>query len=449
MSINSKIFKAYDIRGLYPSEINEETAYLIGRATVDEFSLRTIAVGRDARSHSPALFEAFAKGAMEQGADIIDLGLLTTPMVYFASWNIPSAEAVVSLTASHNPPEYNGMKISLRDAVPVGEKTGLANIRDRVIANNFTAAGTAGTLTTHDIKPAYYEHFQSFAHLGETKFSVVIDTANAMGVLELPIFQTLAAAGNLNITYLYDSLEHPFSAHEANPLNTETLDELRAKVKETGADLGIAFDGDADRVGFVDERGEIIPMYFITGLIAKTLLRDHPGATVLYDLRSSTAVKEVIEEAGGKPQECVVGHANIKRQMREVGAIFAGELSGHYYFAENSLAEAGSLPALYLLNLMAETGQPISALVKTLERYYHSGEINSEVEDKDTILATLKERYADGAAHELDGLKITYPDWWFNVRGSNTEPLLRLNLEANTPELLAKKQAELLAIIRG
>ena len=449
MEINQKIFKAYDIRGLYPSEINEETAYLIGRATVDEFSLTTIAIGRDARSHSPALFEAFAKGAMEQGANVIDLGLLTTPMVYFASWNIKEVEAVISLTASHNPPEYNGMKISLRNAVPVGEKTGLANIRDRVLQNNFVAADIPGTLSTFDIKPSYYQHFGQFASLGDKKFKVVIDTANAMGVLELPIFEGLQASGNLEITYLYKSLENPFSAHEANPLNTETLDELRAKVTETGADLGLAFDGDADRIGFVDEKGEIIPMHFITGLIAKTLLAHHPGATVLYDLRSSMAVKEVIEEAGGQPVECVVGHANIKRQMREVGAIFAGELSGHYYFAENSLAEAGSLPALYLLNLMTETNQPISALVQTLNRYYHSGEINSEVHDKDIVLANLKEKYADGTMHELDGLKVVYSDWWFNVRGSNTEPLLRLNLEANTPELLAEKQAELLTIIRG
>jgi phosphomannomutase len=291
MDINAKIFKAYDIRGIYPTEINEETMYRIGRATVDEFNLKTLAVGRDARSHSPALFEAFAKGAMEQGANIIDLGLLTTPMVYFASWNIPEAEAVVSLTASHNPPEYNGLKLSLRNAVPVGESTGLANIRDRVLANQFVAAALPGTLSSFDIKPQYYGYFNTFANLEDKKFSVVIDTANAMGVLELPIFEELKAKGSLNITYLYNDLDHPFSAHEANPLNTETLNELRDKVKEISADLGIAFDGDADRIGFVDEKGNIIPMDLVTGLIGKILLQTNPGATILYDLRSSLAVK--------------------------------------------------------------------------------------------------------------------------------------------------------------
>ena len=447
--MNPDIFKAYDIRGLYPQQFNEGAAYRIGQAVVAEFNLTTIAVGRDARSHSPALYEAFAKGVMDAGANVINLGLLTTPMVYFASWNIPEAELVVSLTASHNPPEYNGMKISLRNAVPVGEHTGLSAIRDRVLANAFTKAETPGTERSFDIKPAYYAHFLQFAKLGNKKFHVVIDTANAMGVLELPIFQKLAEDGNLKITNLYDDLEHPFSAHEANPLNTETLDELRAKVKEVGADLGIAFDGDADRIGFVDEQGDIIPMDLVTGLIGSILLESYPESTILYDLRSSKAVKEVIEEHGGKALECKVGHANIKRQMKEVGAVFAGELSGHYYFVQNSGAEAGSLPAIMLLNLMAETGLPLSQLVANLRRYYHSGEINSEVEDKDRVLITLKEKYSDGNQHELDGLKVSYPDWWFNVRPSNTESLLRLNLEARTADLLAEKQEELLALIRG
>lgn len=449
MNIDPSIFKAYDIRGLYPQQFNEETAYRIGKAVVAEFTLSTIAVGRDARSHSPALYEAFARGAMEAGANVINLGLLTTPMVYFASWNIPEAEVVVSLTASHNPPEYNGMKISLKNAVPIGETTGLAAIRDRVIENSFSNAIAPGSETEFDIKPAYSEYFLKFAELGNKKFTVVIDTANAMGVLELPIFRGLKEKGNLEIITLYDDLENPFSAHEANPLNIETLDELRTKVVDCKADLGIAFDGDADRVGFVDETGAIIPMDLVTGLIGKIILEHHPGSTVLYDLRSSLAVKEIIEESGGTALECKVGHANIKRQMKEVGAVFAGELSGHYYFSQNSGAEAGSLPALFLLNLMTETGEPISKAVQALHRYHHSGEINSEVHDKESVLATLKEKYSDGEQHELDGLKVSYPDWWFNVRGSNTEPLLRLNLEAKTPELLKEKQTELLAIIRG
>lgn len=444
---NPNIFKAYDIRGIYPAELNEETAYDIGRAVVDHFGAKAIAIGRDARSHSPALFESLARGITEGGCSVIDLGVLTTPMVYFAAWKIDGIDAVISVTASHNPPEYNGFKIALRGAVPVGENTGLIAIRDLALADNFTPKTELGLTAPYDIKPEYYDYFSAFAHLGDRRFKIVIDTANAMGILELPIFQRFA--DNLDITYLYDDLEHPFTAHEANPLKTETLGELRAKVKETGADLGIAFDGDADRVGFVDEQGEIIPMDLVTGLLAQEILRTNEGALVLYDLRSSLAVKEAIEEAGGIARECKVGHANIKKQMRDEGALFAGELSGHYYFRENSYAEAGSLPALMLLNRMAETGQPISALAGTLRRYFHSGEINSEVENKDAVLQTLREKYADGTQHELDGLKVSYPDWWFNVRPSNTEPALRLNMEAKTPELMAEKRDELLGIIQG
>ncbi len=452
--INPSIFKAYDIRGVYPTEINEEAAYAIGHAIIDHFQAKVVAIGRDAREHSPALFAELSRGILDAGASVIDLGLLTTPMVYFAAWNIDEASAVISVTASHNPPQYNGLKIALRGAVPVGENSGLMAIRDLAVAGNFPTPIGGGTITTRDIKPAYEDFIAGFAHFGQRKLKVVIDTANAMGVLELPIFQRFTDV--LDIVYLFDDLEHPFSAHEANPLNTATLAELQAKVREEKADIGIAFDGDADRVGFVDERGEVIPMDLITGLLAQEALRKTPGATVLYDLRSSRAVKETIEEHGGRAVECKVGHANIKKQMREEHAVFAGELSGHYYFQENSYAEAGALPAILLLNLLTNPSegraggdQTLSELVANLRRYHHSGEINSEVEDKNAVLQNLRKRYADGKQHELDGLKVDYPRWWFNVRASNTEPLLRLNLEADTPELLAEKQAELLAIIRG
>jgi phosphomannomutase len=444
--MNLGIFKAYDIRGVYPEDINEADAYAIGRALVLHLKPQRLAVGRDIRSSSPSLFDEFVRGVTEQGADVIDLGLMTTPMVYFAAGRLP-VDAAVSITASHNPPQYNGMKVCLKGAVPVGETTGLTDIRDLALAGNFPAGDRQGTVTQEDIRPAYCGYFSSFAKLGDKRFTVAIDTANAMGILELPIYRELSE--NLTAVHLYDDLDHAFACHEANPLKLETLVELQAKVRESKAGLGIAYDGDADRIGFVDERGEIIPMDLVTGLLGQIVLTTKPGVTILYDLRSSKAVKELIEESGGTAIECRVGHANIKREMREHGAVFAGELSGHYYFEENSFAEAGTYPAILLLNLMAETGKPISELVAKARRYYHSGEINSEVADKDMVLATLKSAYADGKQHELDGLKVEYPDWWFNVRPSNTEPLLRLNLEADTKELMEAKRDEVLALIRG
>ncbi|MEK9151480.1 MAG: phosphomannomutase/phosphoglucomutase [Patescibacteria group bacterium] len=460
--MNPGIFKAYDIRGIYPDEINEDDAYAIGRAVVTHLKPKRLGVGRDIRSSSPSLFASFARGVMDSGCDVLDLGVITTPMVYFAAGRL-DIDAAISLTASHNPPQYNGMKIALRGAVPVGEHSGLSEIRDLALQGVWRDGGQKGTMTAEDIKPAYYGYFTSFADFRDKRFTLVIDTANAMGVLELPIYEQFP--DNLSIINLYDDLEHPFECHEANPLKLDTLDELREKVRESHADLGIAYDGDADRIGFVDETGAIIPMDLVTALLAKIILQKRPGATILYDLRSSRAVKEIIEENGGIAHECKVGHANIKKQMREDNAIFAGELSGHYYFEENSFAEAGTLPALLLLNLMAETGASISQLVKETRRYYHSGEINSEVADpptrlaedstkrageagKDAVLAKLRETYADGRQHELDGLKVDYPDWWFNVRASNTEPLLRLNLEANTLALMEEKKTELLTLIR-
>ncbi|MGB3073062.1 MAG: phosphomannomutase/phosphoglucomutase [Candidatus Moraniibacteriota bacterium] len=444
--MNPGIFKAYDIRGVYGPDIDDETAYRIGRALIVHFQATKIAVGRDVRASSPALFEAFTRGVMDQGGDVIDLGVVTTPMVHFAAGRL-EVDLAVAITASHNPPEYNGIKVDLKGAIPVGEKTGLSDIRDLVLANNFPESTTRGTLTEEDIRPAYYAFFASFGKLGDRRFTLAIDTANAMGIVELPIYD--AFKENLTIFNLYNDLSQPFSAHEANPLKTETLDELCELVKEKGADMGIAYDGDADRIGFVDEHGVVIPMDLVTGLVAQIMLEKNPGATILYDLRSSRAVKEAIESKGGRAIECRVGHAFIKRQMRDDGAIFAGELSGHYYFVENSYAEASTLVAIHLLNLMAETGRTLSELVGELRRYVHSGEINSEVEDKDAVLMRLREHYADGKTHDLDGLKVEYPDWWFNVRPSNTEPLLRLTMEADTEAHMIEKRDELLALIRG
>ncbi len=447
-----KIFKAYDIRGIYPQEINEEIVYKIGRAFVEFLKAKKIVIGRDIRESSPTLFEELKKGITDAGADVYDLNLATTPMLYFASGKL-DVDGGIILTASHNPGEYNGMKFCRAKAVPIGENSGLLDIKEIALNNNFkNDTKEKGKVIPTDIKERYLDYFSSFLNIGDKKFKLTIDTANAMGILELEIYKKFPQ--NFNLITLYDDFDSTFPNHEANPLKTETLQDLQEKVISEKADLGIAYDGDADRVGFIDEKGFPIPMDLITGLIAKIVLEKNPGATILYDLRSSMAVKEIIEENGGTAHECRVGHALIKKQMREENAVFAGELSGHYYFEENYKAEAGSLPAIYLLNLMAETGQPISDLIKDIKRYYHSGEINSEVSDKEAVLRKLKEKYADGEINELDGVKISFWNkpqgerWWFNVRPSNTEPVLRLNLEADNEKLMQTKQAELLEIIR-
>lgn len=451
--MEEKIFKAYDVRGIYPSEINEEIVYKIGRAFVRFLGAKNVVVGRDIRESSPSLFEELKKGITDEGANVYDLDLATTPMLYFASGKL-EVDGGIILTASHNPGEYNGMKFCRSKAVPIGENSGLLDIKDLVFNEDFSQPQKiVGKVISKDIKGEYFDHFTSSLNIGDKKFKLAIDTANAMGIMELETYKKFPE--NFETVALFDDFDSSFPNHEANPLKLETLKDLQEKVVSEKADLGIAYDGDADRVGFIDEKGEIIPMDLVTGLVAKIVLEKNPKAKILYDLRSSMAVKEIIEENEGAAHECQVGHALIKKQMTEEGAVFAGELSGHYYFEENYKAEAGSLPAIYLLNLMVETGKPISELVKDLRRYHHSGEINSEVENKDKVIEKLKEKYSDGELGELDGIKISFWNnekgsrWWLNVRPSNTEPVLRLNLEADNKELMEQKRDEVLGIIRG
>lgn len=444
--MNENIFKSYDIRGVYPAELDEKIAYAIGRALVEYLNADNIVIGRDARASSPVLFQALAKGITEAGCNVLDLGLATTPMVYFASHQ-SGIDGSISLTASHNPPEYNGLKLTRKDAVPIGGNSGMAEIKERAMRGDFKRQLLTGNVIPLALSDRYLKHFSQFWKLGDKKFKIVVDTANAMGVLELPFYKALPQ--NIELVTLYDDLTHAFQAHEANPLKKETLVELRKKVVEQKADLGIAYDGDADRIGFVDETGAIVPMDLMTALLAYPILKRYPGGTIFYDLRSSMSVKEVVEQNGGKALECMVGHANIKKQMRDEDAAFAGELSGHYYFRENSYAESSTLAAIFLLNYMTETGKKLSELVAEVKKYFHSGEINSTVKDPGAILAKLKEKHKDGTLTELDGIKISYPDWWFNVRSSNTEPLLRLNCEAKTEAMMIQKRDELLALIRG
>jgi phosphomannomutase len=436
----SGIFKAYDIRGIYPTEINTDTAYAIGRAYITFTGAKKVVIGRDMRPHSQQLFEGISRGITDQGADVIDLGLSSTPQSYFANGTL-KADGSIMITASHNPGEWNGFKLCLANAVPISGVTGIMDIQRIVEERSWQESAVKGNISTYDITGEYAAFLRSFAKL-DRKLKVVVDYANAMGLYEIAGIKDL-----FEIIPMYDVMDGTFPNHEANPLKLDTLDAIRAKVKEVNADFGAAFDGDADRCGFIDDEGEIIPMDLFTALIAQDILTAGP-ATILYDLRSSRAVKECIEANGGKAIQSRVGHAFIKAQMRENNAVFAGELSGHYYFKQNFTAESQGLAMIMLANLICSKNVPLHELIKPLKKYASSGEINSKVADVAPILAELKEKYSDGHMFELDGISAEYPEWWFNVRASNTEPLLRLIVEADTPELMAAKRDELLAIIR-
>lgn len=436
------IFKAYDIRGIYGDTLTPDIATRIGRAFVDFLGARRVVIGRDMRTHSPAMFEALAKGVTMQGADVIDVGLCSTPMCYYANGSL-GADGSIMITASHNPGEWNGVKICRENAIPISGPTGIETIEALVNAQDFKpAASVPGRVTTHDIIPAYTAHIRAQAAF-KKPLRIAVDYANAMGIVE-----ARALAGLYEESSLFGELDGAFPNHEANPLDHETLEPLQHLIREHGPfDFGIAFDGDADRVGFVDERGDIVPMDLITALIAQTLLKTSKGR-IFYDLRSSKAVREAIVEAGGEALMSRVGHAFIKRQMRDADALFAGELSGHYYFRENYFAESSALAVIFVANLVSSVDQPLSALIAPLRRYAPSGEINSRVEDVAQVFTALRAAYPDARFSELDGLSVEYPDWWFNVRASNTEPLVRLNLEAPTPAEMASRRDEVLAIIR-
>jgi len=442
-----EIFKAYDIRGVYPGEIDENTVYNIGRAIVVFLKPKKIVIGRDIRKSSDSLREALIRGIVEGGVDVVDIGIATTPMIYYASGKI-KVDAGIIITASHNPAEYNGMKLCLRGAIPIGEGSGMEEIKALAIKGEFEPSIKKGTIKEQpELKNEYKKYVAKFFKKNLGRKKIVIDFANAMGIEEKDILESFSE--DLELTYLYDNFDGNFPNHEANPLKTETLTDLQKKVLETQADFGIAYDGDADRVGFVDEKGEVVPMDYVTALISKEILKKYPGGLILIDLRSSNAVQEVIQEAGGKVEHCRVGHSLIKAQMRRDGAVFAGELSGHYFFEENFKAEMTVLAVIMILNLLNETGKTMSELTEELKRYYHSGEINSDVKNSQEVFQLLKEKYSDGKLNELDGVRIDFSDWWFNVRASNTEPKIRLNLEAKTKELMEEKVREVLKIVRS
>ncbi|HOO20942.1 MAG TPA: phosphomannomutase/phosphoglucomutase [Kiritimatiellia bacterium] len=437
------IFKAYDIRGIYGDTLTDDMAFQIGRAIFAFLGCRKVVIGRDMRPHSKPLFDALARGLTLQGADVIDLGLCSTPMSYYAN-QLLGADASIMITASHNPGPWNGFKICRANATPLSGATGILDIERIVREEDFAPPAPAkGQISAFDILPAYAEHFRAFADI-RRPLNILVDYANAMGILEAKVFD-----GLFSITPLFDTLDGTFPNHEANPLDTHTLADAQQAVRDGQYDFAACFDGDADRVGFIDEKGDIIPMDMITALIARTLLEKNPGANIFYDLRSSWAVKEVIEEAGGIPNRSRVGHAFIKAQMREKDALFAGELSGHYYFKENSFAESSALAVLCIANLVSQSDKPLSELIAPIQRYVASGEINSTVADAPAVMDKLRVRYADADILELDGLSFEYPAWWFNVRCSNTEPLVRLNLEAKTRAEMEQRRDEVLALIRA
>ncbi|QQR75512.1 MAG: phosphomannomutase/phosphoglucomutase [Holophagales bacterium] len=445
------IYKAYDIRGIYPTQLNESIARQVGNAFQHVLDAEdrahggnTVVVSRDMRPSSLPLTEALIDGLTSAGLDVIDIGLATTPMNYFAIGHLRAAGGV-QVTASHNPAEYNGLKFSRHEARPVSGDHGIALLEKSVAEGNLPVAATRGKVSQADVRAAYERHVLSFLRrpAGARRLKVVVDAANGMAVTDRAMFDALG----VEILPLYFELDGTFPNHEANPLKLENLRDLQAKVRETGADLGISCDGDFDRAAFVDETGEPVGSDLATALIAGELLSREPGRHVLYDLRSSRAVAEYVTESGGIPVRERVGHSFMKATLRKVEGLFGGELAGHYYFRDNYNADCAMLAIVEVLNVLWHSGRSMSAAVAPLRRYAKSPETNFEVEDKDGMIRELARRYADGQIDYLDGITVQYPDWWFNVRPSNTEPLLRLVLETRDEASLAKRLAELVGLI--
>jgi phosphomannomutase len=445
--LNPAVFKAYDVRGIYPNDLNEEGAYAIGRAYVEHFEPRRIAVGRDMRVSAPAMAAAATEGAADAGADVVDIGMGGTEMLYCAVGEL-ELEGGIAVTASHNPKQYTGMKIVRRGALPVGGDSGLLDVRDRALSG-FGDVTRRGTVSTADIWPAYVERVLSFVDVDAIKpLRVVIDAANGMAGAMLP--PVLARLPVDAVTCFFEP-DGTFPNHEPNPLLPENREFIVRKTLDERADFGVAFDGDADRCFFVDDAGEFVPGDFVTALFAESVLAKEPGGKVIYDVRASWAVPESIERAGGEALVNRVGHAFIKHRMRQEDAVFAGEVSGHYYFRDFFQADSGVVPFLLMLELVSRSEKPLSEILRRFrEHYFITGEINSTVSDVPVKLQELKERFGqEGRVSHLDGISVEGEDWHFNVRPSNTEPLLRLNLEARSQELMVRKRDEVLAVISG
>jgi phosphomannomutase len=449
--MNPDIFKAYDIRGVYPGEIDEAGAKAIGTGFAAYLGADEIAVGHDMRVSSPSLVAAFIDGVTEQGVNVADYGMLSTDMMYFAVASANHAGGA-QITASHNPKQYNGAKLVREGAFPLSGDAGINDIRDMILAGELPKpASRRGTVAKKTVLDRYVDHVMSFIDPGVIRpFNVVLDAGSGTGAIAAPaIFDRLAC----KTTRLCFTIDGTFPNHEANPLIEENRRDITDAVVRQKADVGIAWDGDADRCFFIDGTGEFISGDFITALLAQAFLLKQPGATIIYDLRASYAVRDIVTAHGGKALMNRVGHAYIKRRMRETNAVFGGEVTGHYYFRDNYFADNGMIPALLILELMSKHGKTLHELLAPLrEKYFISGEINTRLAHMDHVAAKLDaiaKKYADGKQERLDGLSVEYPDWHFNVRPSNTEPLLRLNLEATTPQKMAEKRNDVLSLIRA
>ncbi len=444
--VDPEIFHAYDIRGIYGETLSDDVAYRIGRAAAQYLQVPEIAVGRDMRLSSPQLAAALLRGITDQGVNAIDLGMTTTDGLYFAVGKF-NFSAGVMITASHNPGKYNGMKFCRAQAFPISLESGLSDIRDLAVSGTYTEPASKGQVIKRDITDDYVKHALSFIDVASIRpLKVVIDAGNGMAGMIMPrVFQHLPC----ELVPLYFELDGTFPNHPASPIEPENMVDVQKKVREVGADLGAAFDGDADRMFPVDERGNIVDGSMVIAAVSNSLLHKLPGSTILYNLIVSKSVPEIVTKLGGKAVRTRVGHSYIKAEMRQNNAIFGGEHSGHFYFRDNWYADSGLIAFLIMLELVSVENKPLSELLKPLDHGIRSGEINSKISNVQSKLHALEEHFGKEAQSidHLDGITLDFGDWWFNVRPSNTEPLLRLNLEANSRQLMEQKRDEVLAFI--
>ncbi len=446
--IEPGIFKAYDVRGLVPSQLHPEAARRIGRAFVDYLGARRIAVGRDCRLSSPEIARAFIEGARSQGAAVTDVGVVGTDVLYYhvASRDLDGGAIV---TASHNPKQWNGLKMVSRGALALSGDAGIKEIREWLVAGRYAEAPEAkGALDDADVREDYARHCLSFVEAAAIpRLKVVLDAANGMGSVAAEV---VFAQLPVETVRMFFELDGSFPNHPADPLLEENRRDIVARVLAEQADLGIAWDGDADRCFFIDDRGQYVPGDFVTAILGEAFARREPGARIVYDVRASRAVADRVTAAGGVPLMNRVGHAFIKKRMRDEVAVFGGEVSGHFYFRENWFADNGMIPALLMLEYLGRTGRRLSEILAPLrERYHISGELNSRVGDVERAMRRIEEHYRDGRVTRLDGISVDYDDWHFNVRPSNTEPLLRLNLEAASREAMERRRDEVITLIRS